>query len=740
MSSLIARCQAAWSAFRAPPDSVSNRDDGCAPASVGPEPEIPRYPPFLKGLPVARTAQILETQRELIAGLQDALAFTDADYQALVYPLVERYAAFVHLLPASETHHHRGAGGLFRHGLEVAFQAARASRGRLFALDRRPEERRLLEPRWHLAACIVGLLHDIGKPVADVLVVDRTGTQRWQPVDETLSDWADAHGINRYFLRWNAQRVHHGHEIFTTSVLHQVLTRPVRTWLMDPDPLVWHTLSRVLAGSDTQALLYQLMREADQASVAQDLRENRLDPEALSLGVPIERYLVDTMRALLREGTWAVNTPGARVWIFPPNSVHLVWPACAEAIVQRLTDERIPGIPHDPDTLADILIERHLARPRPVAEGEPAARYWRLAPAILAREQPVELSFLRLATPELLFSGVVPSPTPLVPTPGTVADQSTRGHEAPSEVRPVVVPEAAPPPSTQQTAPPESPAETRPVVALEAAPTPPADQTAPPLVSESTTGHKSAVDTDAVDREPSGTADPDAQSAGAPQEAARAWLARHVPAGTSLMAIAEALTEGRLTLDAQPTLIDGKLFLPYPQALTGLAVSPEAVLKDLVARHWIECDPLRPLLKLREQGGVTGLWLNREVSRPLLALGLGTPAMSDGCPPAAEAVAVTPSAAVTPTEPTAPDRAPVTHATTGRDAADYARHVRQRLLARDPALGPIVERPGALAIALRGPLLEEARRAGISEIALRRALEKLPGARPVEQGIFTLGL
>ena len=345
-----------------------------------PAPEIPRYPPFLKGLPVASTAQILATQRPLIADLQEALAFRDADYQGLVLPLIARYAAFVHLLPASETHHHRGAGGLFRHGLEVAFQAARASRGRLFALDRLPEERRILEPRWHLAAGIAGLLHDVGKPVADLSVVDRSGAHRWQPLDEPLAEWASAHGVDRYFLRWTNQRVHHGHELFTAAVLPQLLTRPVRHWLMDPDPLVWLTLGRVLAGMDDQALLGELMREADRVSVAQDLRENRLDPDALSLGVPIERYLIDTMRSLLRDGTWTVNVPGARVWIFPPNQVHLVWPACAEAIVQRLASARIPGIPRDPDTLADILIERHLARAHPLGEGVP----WR-APGVWPR-------------------------------------------------------------------------------------------------------------------------------------------------------------------------------------------------------------------------------------------------------------------------------------------------------------------------------------------------------------------
>ena len=113
-----------------------------APASPADGEDIPRYPPFLRGLPTAPAVRIVATQPELVAALQDALAFTDRRFAELVLPAVERYAAFVHLLPASEAHHHRGAGGLFRHGLEVARLAAQASQGRVFALDRSPGERR----------------------------------------------------------------------------------------------------------------------------------------------------------------------------------------------------------------------------------------------------------------------------------------------------------------------------------------------------------------------------------------------------------------------------------------------------------------------------------------------------------------------------------------------------------------------------------------------------------------------
>ncbi|MBK5965591.1 relaxase [Thiocystis minor] len=728
MPRLFARCQAAWSAFRGAGLLTPTMDEGSIThLSVDITPEIPRYPPFLKGLPVASPTQILATQRELIATLQDALALTDTDYQTLIVPLLEHYAAFVHLLPASETHHHRGAGGLFRHGLETAFQAARASRGKLFALDRRPEERRALEPRWHLAAFIVGLLHDVGKPVTDVAVVDRAGTSRWQPVDESIVAWANREQIDHYFLRWNPQRRHHGHEVFTASVFHQLLTPAVRKWLMDPDPMVWHTLGRVLAGSDTQTLLYQLMHEADRASVAQDLRENRIDPDALSLGVPIERYLIDTMRSLLREGTWTVNVPGAQLWMFHPHGLHLVWSDCAPTLVQRLTDARIPGIPQDPDTLADILIDHHLAVPRSCAGQEHPARYWRLAPALLARDRdhPVELSFLRLSSPELLFSGVVPSPTPLVRPASEILLTAADAGDGASETAPATAtrsqadrlpsadvqrdaPEAPPvahsrtPPSPSHPAPSRTPINASILVPVES----------PAPISN--TSSSPTVDT------------------------ARLWLNQQAPAGSALVQLSAAIAQGRITLDALPNVVQGKVFLPYPQSLTGLDAPPTAILADLNARQWIACDPLKPMLTVRAHEGVAGVWLTREVSRHLLALGLdGTDVspspstinavVTDTADPAATFARITPAASlgVVP---------PVTV------ASAYARGIRERLLARDPTLGPITESGQALSVALSGPILDGAKRAGISETALSRALERVPGAGPVTKGIFTLGL
>lgn len=77
------------------------------PSSPPPDEEIPRYPPFAQGLPAAPVARILATQAELIDALSHTLALPDKDYRAILVPVLERYAAFTHLLPASEAHHHR---------------------------------------------------------------------------------------------------------------------------------------------------------------------------------------------------------------------------------------------------------------------------------------------------------------------------------------------------------------------------------------------------------------------------------------------------------------------------------------------------------------------------------------------------------------------------------------------------------------------------------------------------------
>jgi len=72
---------------------------------------------------------LLAREQSLISALQEALNLPSSIQAELLTPVIARYAAFVHLLPASKAHHHAGMGGLLHHGLEVALWAVKASYG-----------------------------------------------------------------------------------------------------------------------------------------------------------------------------------------------------------------------------------------------------------------------------------------------------------------------------------------------------------------------------------------------------------------------------------------------------------------------------------------------------------------------------------------------------------------------------------------------------------------------------------
>ncbi|MEI6423006.1 MAG: MobH family relaxase, partial [Lentisphaerota bacterium] len=368
--------------------------------SPAPDEEIPRYPPFMKGLPAAPVERILATQVDLINAIEHALSLPDDLYQTIAAPVIARYAAFSHLLPASESHHHRGAGGLFRHGLEVAHWATQAAQGCLFATQATPRERKEQELRWRLAVCFAGLLHDIGKPVSDMAVVDRHGEYTWNPCDENLTDWAAQNGIDRYFLRWRENR-HKRHEQFSALVIERVLTRASRTYLLAPGPDIMQAMLETIHGLDRGAKLYELVMTADCKSVERDLKAHAHTVDS-AMGMPVEKYLFDAMRRLIKSGHWLANEKGARLWRFN-EGLHIVWRTGARDIVDTLTKDKVPGIPRDEDTLADILIERGLAIPKTLPDGR-HYRYWRMQPQGLE----ATLYMLRLASAELIFTNEPP--------------------------------------------------------------------------------------------------------------------------------------------------------------------------------------------------------------------------------------------------------------------------------------------------------------------------------------------
>ena len=594
------------------------------------EDEIPRYPPFMKGLPAAPVARILGTQTELIQTIEQTLALPDALFRNIVLPVIARYAAFSHLLPASESHHHRGAGGLFRHGLEVAHWATLASKDCLFATDATPKVRKSLELRWRLAVCFAGLLHDIGKPVSDMAVIDQQGEHTWNPCDENLTDWANQHHIERYFLRWRENR-HKRHEQFSALVIERVLTRESRAFILEPGPEIMQALLETIHGLDRGSKCYALVMAADCMSVERDLKAHYHGLES-AMGMPVERYLCDAMRRLIKSGQWLANEKGARIWRFE-DGLYIVWRTAVKEILSLLDKDHIPGIPRDEDTLADILIERGLAIPKSLTNGG-RFRYWRMQTETLNGS----LFMLRLSSIELMYSGEPPvaviGAEVKDETESPVADQTPSISQSPSEPNtnvgkrrkvkahdnPVKITAVAP--KSEHVPEPILPADLAAILAMDAL----ADSGSglsdheDDVVKDTIGQHLNDTASNASSSDSTGVIEVESDSL-APNntqqdqsDVARHWLASQGQAGRWLIQLAAMVTAEHWRWGTDILEVQQQCLLSFPKTPDALKLEANQFIRVLEEKGWLVTDVLSPMRKVREVQQIRGVLLASEPS------------------------------------------------------------------------------------------------------------------------------
>ena len=503
--------------------------------------EIPRYPPFMKGLPATDPAKLIETQRELIDQIREAGQSTPVIFEQFYLESLRRFASYAHLLPASQTHHHRGAGGLLRHAAEVALWSLQSCDRVLLPGEQAPRRRREMEPRWHLAVFLAALCHDLGKPVTDLVVTSRDGAKVWNPFVEDLYSWASRHGVDRYFLHWRENRAKK-HTVVSALIAERIISQEGLAWISEGDEgnkeLVLWMMESINGHPSAENPIHDLVTRSDQVSVERDLRSLGVAFTGYEIGLPVERFLVDIMRRLVRDGSWRVNEPGSRLWHIDGH-LYLIWPVAGEEIAAIINQEKIPGLPRTPNSILDMLVDRKLANIREdQVEGN---RYWVIAPAVLAEKIPnIRLTAIRLRDTAMVVDPAPPS------VPGRIVDQDEpvkEQHDIPVKKLPT------------ETEPPVSPAPSQ-----------------IPNKSEQAEALK-PTQIDQLDG----------------------------PVGEALKALAEDIKSGKKSFESL-IYIDssGVLCLKWPSALNGYGLESKAILDELSRRNWLELDPLSPFRKVVE--------------------------------------------------------------------------------------------------------------------------------------------
>ena len=386
--------------------------------------DIPRYPPFMEGLPVYAPETLLATQKELIDSVRQIIA-DQALLNEHYLPAIMSLAALVQLLPASQAHHHRGAGGMLRHSLEVGMWALQQTEGKLIRGVVTPQQRRVVEPRWKLTVFLAGICHDLGKVITDISVTNRCNDLVWEPYDQGLYEWAIENKVGNYFLHWQDGRGKK-HTNVSSTLVNSVIKKETFRWINrgGSDAVIWLTESlNNNPGSTNQ--IHNFVVKADQLSVERDLKSMGVAMAGYEIGVPVERYLTDIMRRLVQEGIWRINEPSARVWNLE-GTTYLVWPMAGEEIARRTKDEDIPGLPKTADGILDMMVEREIAYLRDDHDDP----FYYISPNVITENIPnMRMKAIRLRDQALISS------MPIAPIPGKIHSSKTGGTTERAEVQ-----------------------------------------------------------------------------------------------------------------------------------------------------------------------------------------------------------------------------------------------------------------------------------------------------------------
>lgn len=347
---------------------------------------------------------ILGEHQDLIDRIKVCYGVDRPTFAEELLPLIRRYAACVHLLPATPDNYYHAPGGLLRLGLEVGFFSLQGTDGHIFSGRATISTRRHLEPRWRQATFLAGLCSELHRTLGRVTVTNDQG-EAWAPYLQPLSAWLARHHAARYYLKW----LPHAPDCRAQGLflLPHVVPNAVLQHLASANTVIVPHMLASIAGVPVYPehnILDDLVRRAAALVIDRDLRASGERDGKAQVGAHWERHLVDALRQLVRtHPAWRPNTDKSRLW-YGGDGAFLVWPNAAADLRALLASQSLAGIPQENDTMHSILLAAGVLTPRPDGQA-----LWPIHPP---GGKP-GLDAVKLASPALLFAGLDPAPAPL---------------------------------------------------------------------------------------------------------------------------------------------------------------------------------------------------------------------------------------------------------------------------------------------------------------------------------------
>lgn len=595
------------------------------------------YPPKPSSYPAISESDVWESNADIIHDIYANFSGSQKEWDELCLPLIRAYLNYVHLLPASQRHHHRHKGGLARHGLEVAYKALRIFETRLYALRVNPAQRKRTQASWRMAIFTAALLHDVGKPAADMVVTNDKG-EAWDGFSEPLTTWLTQKRAKFYDITWRKDNRHKRHEATGVGIAMMITPVEVRRFISEAPVEDVMTPFMLSLQCNSGSEIYEAVVKADKKSVEIDIKENGAATET-GEAEPLGLAIKSAMRWLYQKGAWKLNKPGGVLWSIEGN-VLLVWPEAARSIVKQMMEERAVGIPTNPDVLADVLVQTGLAREFGIGDtgpGDtgPAHPIWLFKPCSIKGDKPL--------TGLCLVEGVL-SHDELPSIEGMIVSDPAQPKAA--------VNEEPCPPNMEQEAEATAPVNEDPPVQpesdeIEGSPGQEAqpvrksksdnqNSKKPNLQGNTTKKAENKIETV---QNPKDTSDVGGKE---DKQEGKAQSAKDVAAiisqdnkkitdrlghlGGMLMALADDIRLGKLQWGEHITVHKGCLGIAYPHGVDGYGVDPNVVMSRLEKNRLLIKDPISPkkkVLSIPGLGGAAGigngLLLDKGLTDELLA-------------------------------------------------------------------------------------------------------------------------
>lgn len=323
----------------------------------------PIYPSKDSGYQKISVEALVQSNDDLIQRIRLLASCDDEQFDKLFLSPIHNLARFIHLLPATETDHHSGAGGLFRLCLELAFFSGQSAHGKFFHPQESIQVRRVSEPQWRYATFLAGLCSETYRAMCSMVVTSEAGSV-WQPHSDNLLTWLENVKSERYYVTFpSSSHIDHRSVIMSKTISaycsHRILNKSALTYAFNNNPRLatafFGTIGGVANTSDN-LLLFQIIDSIRAKIIEKDRSSQPARYGKPSSASHLESHLIDAMRTLISSGQWKINQEKAFVW-HATDGLFIVWRSAAKSLISHLYKNGVEGVPTHPDTLAELLIK-----------------------------------------------------------------------------------------------------------------------------------------------------------------------------------------------------------------------------------------------------------------------------------------------------------------------------------------------------------------------------------------------